>query len=60
MEAMMHQNGDCLGSPPNPLFATITSCRFDGAIFGGQAGYNWLAGIWLAASRASTCASAPG
>jgi len=33
----------------DPLFATITSSRFDGAIFGGQAGYNWLAGSWLLA-----------
>jgi iron complex outermembrane receptor protein len=30
------------------LFATSASRRLDGAIGGAQAGYNWLAGIWLA------------
>jgi iron complex outermembrane receptor protein len=30
------------------LFATRRSRRLDGAIGGAQAGYNWLAGIWLA------------
>ncbi|MFL6833390.1 MAG: outer membrane protein, partial [Xanthobacteraceae bacterium] len=30
------------------LFATSGSRRLDGAIGGAQAGYNWLAGIWLA------------
>jgi iron complex outermembrane recepter protein len=30
------------------LFATSASRALDGAIGGAQAGYNWLAGIWLA------------
>jgi outer membrane immunogenic protein len=30
------------------LFTTSASRRLDGAIGGAQAGYNWLAGIWLA------------
>jgi iron complex outermembrane receptor protein len=30
------------------LFATSAQRRLDGAIGGAQAGYNWLAGIWLA------------
>jgi outer membrane immunogenic protein len=30
------------------LFATRASRELDGAIGGAQAGYNWLAGIWLA------------
>jgi iron complex outermembrane recepter protein len=30
------------------IFATRRSGRLDGAIGGAQAGYNWLAGIWLA------------
>jgi opacity protein-like surface antigen len=30
------------------LFATRASRQLDGAIGGAQAGYNWLAGIWLA------------
>lgn len=30
------------------LFARSTSRRLDGAIGGAQAGYNWLAGVWLA------------
>src|SRR5262249_42078507 len=30
------------------LLATSASRRLDGAIGGAQAGYNWLAGIWLA------------
>jgi iron complex outermembrane receptor protein len=30
------------------LFATSASRNLDGAIGGAQAGYNWLAGIWLA------------
>jgi outer membrane immunogenic protein len=29
------------------LFATTQSRRLDGAIGGAQAGYNWLAGMWL-------------
>jgi len=29
------------------LFATTTSRELDGAIGGAQAGYNWLAGMWL-------------
>ena len=30
----------------DPLFATNSSDKLAGAIFGGQAGYNWLANIW--------------
>src|SRR4029450_7986542 len=30
------------------LFATSASRKLDGAIGGAQAGYNWLADIWLA------------
>ena len=30
----------------DPLFATNSSDRLSGGIFGGQAGYNWLANIW--------------
>jgi iron complex outermembrane recepter protein len=42
---------DTLFSDPGSgaeLFAASASRRLDGAIGGAQAGYNWLAGIWLA------------
>ena len=32
----------------DPLFGNTNSAKHDGAIFGGQAGYNWVADIWLA------------
>jgi opacity protein-like surface antigen/outer membrane receptor protein involved in Fe transport len=35
-----------------PLFATSSSTRHYGALGGGQAGYNWQAGIWLAGVEA--------
>jgi outer membrane immunogenic protein len=35
-----------------PLFATGSSTHFNGAIGGGQTGYNWQAGSWIAGLEA--------